>query len=66
MIQAHEVEILTGRDVPFSSHVRRKCKGKRYIRVMLKGNAKIMPSAGENPECLKKVLNCKTQENLGE
>ena len=25
-----------------------------------------MPSAGENPERLKKVLNYKTQENLGE
>ena len=31
-----------------------------------KRNAKIMSSAGENPECLKEVLNCKTQENLGE
>ena len=28
-IQAHEVKYLTGRDGPFSPHVRRKCKGKR-------------------------------------
>ena len=53
-IQAHEVEILTGRDVPFSPHVRRKCKGKRYIRVIKRGTLKLCGVLGKTRNVLRK------------